>query len=125
VTILFMCVTIETMIKALPTTSQCRFPITTPRSGRKKSARRFFRPRDSARVSYPPPRRSRKKCLPLSTSRRFNTSSKSVSLSGIEHIIIVTGKGKNSIEDHFDSAPALNIFWKSGAKKIRRRWFEG
>ena len=27
--------------------------------------------------------------------------------SGIEHIIIVTGKVKNSIEDHFDSAPAL------------------
>jgi UTP--glucose-1-phosphate uridylyltransferase len=27
--------------------------------------------------------------------------------SGIEHIIIVTGKGKNSIEDHFDHAPAL------------------
>src|SRR5262244_1362867 len=27
--------------------------------------------------------------------------------SGIEHIIIVTGKGKNSIEDHFDSAPLL------------------
>ncbi len=25
--------------------------------------------------------------------------------SGIEHIIIVTGKGKNSIEDHFDHAP--------------------
>jgi UTP--glucose-1-phosphate uridylyltransferase len=30
--------------------------------------------------------------------------------SGIEHIIIVTGKGKNSIEDHFDSSPALERF---------------
>jgi UTP--glucose-1-phosphate uridylyltransferase len=30
--------------------------------------------------------------------------------SGIEHIIIVTGKGKNAIEDHFDSAPALERF---------------
>jgi UTP--glucose-1-phosphate uridylyltransferase len=30
--------------------------------------------------------------------------------SGIEHIIIVTGKGKNSIEDHFDSAPILERF---------------
>jgi UTP--glucose-1-phosphate uridylyltransferase len=30
--------------------------------------------------------------------------------SGIEHIIIVTGKGKNSIEDHFDSAPTLERF---------------
>jgi UTP--glucose-1-phosphate uridylyltransferase len=30
--------------------------------------------------------------------------------SGIEHIIIVTGKGKNSIEDHFDSSPLLERF---------------
>ncbi|MGB8495919.1 MAG: UTP--glucose-1-phosphate uridylyltransferase GalU [Candidatus Acidiferrum sp.] len=30
--------------------------------------------------------------------------------SGIEHIIIVTGKGKNSIEDHFDSAPLLEHY---------------
>src|SRR6516165_5877500 len=28
-------------------------------------------------------------------------------VSGIEHIIIVTGKGKNSIEDHFDYNPTL------------------
>jgi len=30
--------------------------------------------------------------------------------SGIEHIIIVTGKGKNSIEDHFDNAPLLEQY---------------
>ena len=30
--------------------------------------------------------------------------------SGIEHIIIVTGRGKNAIEDHFDSAPELERF---------------
>jgi UTP--glucose-1-phosphate uridylyltransferase len=30
--------------------------------------------------------------------------------SGIEHIIIVTGKGKNSIEDHFDYSPELERF---------------
>jgi UTP--glucose-1-phosphate uridylyltransferase len=30
--------------------------------------------------------------------------------SGIEHIIIVTGKGKTSIEDHFDNSPALERF---------------
>src|SRR5438270_11514843 len=29
---------------------------------------------------------------------------------GIEHIIIVTGRGKHSIEDHFDSAPMLENF---------------
>src|SRR5260370_30010322 len=30
--------------------------------------------------------------------------------SGIEHIIIVTGNGKNSIEHHFDSAPSIKRF---------------
>src|ERR1022692_4990436 len=30
--------------------------------------------------------------------------------SGIEHIIIVTGRGKNAIEDHFDSSPSLIRF---------------
>src|SRR5258705_9478166 len=29
---------------------------------------------------------------------------------GIEHVIIVTGKGKNSIEDHFDYNPTLERF---------------
>jgi UTP--glucose-1-phosphate uridylyltransferase len=37
--------------------------------------------------------------------------------SGIEHIIIVTGKGKNSIEDHFDSSPILENFLESKGKK--------
>ncbi len=37
--------------------------------------------------------------------------------SGIEHIIIVTGKGKHSIEDHFDSAPALERFLEERGKK--------
>ena len=37
--------------------------------------------------------------------------------SGIEHIIIVTGKGKSSIEDHFDSAPSLERFLEEHGKK--------
>jgi UTP--glucose-1-phosphate uridylyltransferase len=37
--------------------------------------------------------------------------------SGIEHIIIVTGKGKNSIEDHFDSSPLLENFLEAKGKK--------
>jgi UTP--glucose-1-phosphate uridylyltransferase len=36
--------------------------------------------------------------------------------SGIEHVIIVTGKGKNAIEDHFDSAPALESFLRERGK---------
>jgi len=37
--------------------------------------------------------------------------------SGIEHIIIVTGKGKNSIEDHFDHAPVLERHLEEKGKK--------
>jgi UTP--glucose-1-phosphate uridylyltransferase len=36
---------------------------------------------------------------------------------GIEHIIIVTGRGKHSIEDHFDSAPMLENFLTEKGKK--------
>lgn len=36
--------------------------------------------------------------------------------SGIEHIIIVTGKGKNAIEDHFDNAPVLERFLEEHGK---------
>jgi UTP--glucose-1-phosphate uridylyltransferase len=38
-------------------------------------------------------------------------------VSGIEHIIIVTGRGKNSIEDHFDYAPDLEHFLEERGKK--------
>lgn len=37
--------------------------------------------------------------------------------SGIEHIIIVTGKGKNSIEDHFDNAPLLEKYLEERGRK--------
>jgi UTP--glucose-1-phosphate uridylyltransferase len=36
--------------------------------------------------------------------------------SGIEHIIIVTGKGKNSIEDHFDFSPVLESHLQAKGK---------
>jgi UTP--glucose-1-phosphate uridylyltransferase len=36
--------------------------------------------------------------------------------SGIDNIIIVTGRGKNAIEDHFDSAPELERFLESKGK---------
>lgn len=38
-------------------------------------------------------------------------------VSGIEHVIIVTGKGKSSIEDHFDYAPTLEQFLEEKGKK--------
>jgi UTP--glucose-1-phosphate uridylyltransferase len=36
--------------------------------------------------------------------------------SGIDNIIIVTGRGKNAIEDHFDSSPELEGFLESKGK---------
>ena len=36
--------------------------------------------------------------------------------SGIENIIIVTGRGKNAIEDHFDSSPELERFLEQRGK---------
>jgi len=36
--------------------------------------------------------------------------------SGIEHIIIVTGRNKQSIEDHFDNSPELEQFLESKGK---------
>src|SRR6201993_2805511 len=39
--------------------------------------------------------------------------------SGIEHIIIVTGKGKNSIEDHFDYNPTLERFLEEKGKSAQ------
>src|ERR1019366_4776029 len=36
--------------------------------------------------------------------------------SGIDNIIIVTGRGKNAIEDHFDSSPELESFLQSKGK---------
>ncbi len=39
--------------------------------------------------------------------------------SGIENIIIVTGRGKNAIEDHFDSAPELERFLEEKGQSER------
>lgn len=41
--------------------------------------------------------------------------------SGIEHIIIVTGRGKSSIEDHFDASPFLEAFLEKHGKKQQAR----
>jgi UTP--glucose-1-phosphate uridylyltransferase len=37
--------------------------------------------------------------------------------SGLENIIIVTGRGKNAIEDHFDAAPELERFLEEKGKR--------
>jgi UTP-glucose-1-phosphate uridylyltransferase len=42
--------------------------------------------------------------------------------SGIDNIIIVTGRGKNAIEDHFDSSPELESFLESKGKAELPKW---
>src|ERR1700724_1483007 len=41
--------------------------------------------------------------------------------SGIEHIIISPGRGKSSIEDHFDASPFLEAFLEKHGKKQQAR----
>ena len=42
--------------------------------------------------------------------------------SGIEDIIFVTGRRKNAIEDHFDSAPELEEFLEERGKARKLKW---
>ena len=51
-----------------------------------------------------------KEMLPLVDKPTIQYSVEECVASGIEHIIIVTGRGKSSIEDHFDFAPELEHY---------------
>ena len=94
-------------------------------------------PQDTASTQNAAPRRVRKAVLPAAgLGTRFLPATKAQPkemltvvdkpqiqyvaeecvASGIEHIIIVTGKGKNSIEDHFDFSPVLESHLESKGK---------
>ena len=81
-----------------------------------RSARPSSPPPASARGSCPPPRRSRRRCWSSSTSRSSSTASRRRSQSGVDNIVIVTGRGKNAIEDHFDVAVELESFLEQRGK---------
>jgi UTP--glucose-1-phosphate uridylyltransferase len=68
---------------------------------------------------FPPPRHSQKRCSRSSTSRSFNTQYgvEEASDSGVPNIILVTGRGKNAIEDHFDVSVELETFLKARGKR--------
>ncbi|HTQ84949.1 MAG TPA: UTP--glucose-1-phosphate uridylyltransferase GalU [Candidatus Solibacter sp.] len=51
-----------------------------------------------------------KEMIPMVDKPLIQFSVEECVASGIEHIIIVTGRGKSSIEDHFDFAPELEGF---------------
>src|SRR5271170_8439824 len=94
-------------------------------------------PQDSASSQNPAPKRVRKAVLPAAgLGTRFLPATKAQPkemltvvdkpqiqyvveecvASGIEHIIIVTGRGKSAIEDHFDHAPSLERFLEEKGK---------
>jgi len=57
-----------------------------------------------------------KEMLPVVDKPLIQYSVEECAASGIENIIIVTGRGKNAIEDHFDSAPELERFLEEKGK---------
>src|ERR1700726_1641505 len=57
-----------------------------------------------------------KEMLPVVDKPLIQYAVEECSASGIEHIIFVTGRQKNAIEDHFDSAPELERFLEERGK---------
>jgi two-component system, cell cycle response regulator len=53
------------------------------------------------------PRPSPRRCCPSWTSRRSSTSSRRRCGPGLDDILLVTGRGKRALEDHFDQAVEL------------------
>ena len=49
-------------------------------------------------------RRRRRRCCRSSTSRRSSTSSRRPSPPGLSDVLVITGRNKRSLEDHFDRA---------------------
>jgi UTP--glucose-1-phosphate uridylyltransferase len=58
-----------------------------------------------------------KEMLPLVDKPLIQYSVEECLASGIDNIIIVTGRGKNAIEDHFDTNPELERFLEEKGKK--------
>lgn len=60
-----------------------------------------------------------KEMLPLVDKPLIQYSVEECLASGIENVIIVTGRGKHAIEDHFDVSPGLeNLLERSGKKDL-------
>ncbi|MEP6782570.1 MAG: UTP--glucose-1-phosphate uridylyltransferase GalU [Acidobacteriota bacterium] len=58
-----------------------------------------------------------KEMLPLVDKPTIQYGVEECSASGISNIIVVTGRGKNAIEDHFDVSKELEAFLESRGKK--------
>ncbi|MBI3406628.1 MAG: UTP--glucose-1-phosphate uridylyltransferase GalU [Acidobacteria bacterium] len=58
-----------------------------------------------------------KEMLPVVDKPLIQYSVEECVASGIENVIIVTGRGKHAIEDHFDMAPGLELALEKSGKK--------
>ncbi len=74
---------------------ECRWP---------RSASPSFPRRDWGPASCRPPRPSPRRCCRWSTGPLVQYVVEEARDAGIERIVIVTGRGKNAIEDHFDTS---------------------
>ncbi len=60
-----------------------------------------------------------KEMLPIVDKPLIQYAVEECAASGIENIIIVTGRGKNAIEDHFDQSPELERFLRNKGDTAR------
>jgi len=77
----------------------------------------FPRP-GSARASCPPPRPSPRRCSPRGQAHHPDVVEEAVA-SGLDEIILVTGRNKRAIEDHFDAAFELEYYLQDRGKGRR------
>ena len=59
---------------------------------------------------------SPRRCCPSSTSRRSSTSSRRRCTAGLTDILVITGRGKRAIEDHFDRNFELEHYLENAGK---------
>ena len=75
-----------------------------------------FPPRDWARGSCRPTKAQPKEMLPLVDKPIIQYGVEEALASGVDNILLVTGRGKNAIEDHFDVSVELETFLESRGK---------
>src|SRR4026209_2492225 len=87
-------------------------------SGVKSSVRKVVFPAAGLGTRFLPATKAQpKEMLPLVDKPIIQYGVEEAVQSGIENIIIVTGRGKNAIEDHFDVNKELESFLESRGKK--------
>src|ERR1041385_3653202 len=94
----------------------------TSNSSRIKKVRKAVLPAAGLGTRFLPATKAQpKEMLPVDDKPQIQYVAEECVASGIEHIIIVTGRGKSSIEDHFDASPFLEAFLEKHGKKQQAR----